>query len=487
MRCDALIAGLILSASLHAQATEYPSAAPDTTDIVSIAQPSPDTPTPTIIASLEASADTLPATGSTATLGRLTPLPESVEILPPDAAANAIDLTINQTNLWDRVRQGFSMPDLTNDLVSKQEAWYLGHPDYLRRVVERSRRYMYYIVEEIEKRGMPTELALLPIVESAYNPVANSSASAAGLWQFIPSTGRIYKLDQNWWVDERLDVIASTNAALDYLQTIYEMHGDWQLALASYNWGEGAVRRAVERNRLKGLPTDYSNLERMPRETRNYVPKLQALKNIVNIPELWAMLDTENIPNEPYFAIVPTPADMDIKVAAELAEIPMQEFIALNAAHKRPIIKADIPLIIPADKVDTFNANLANYDDPLLSWQSYTFRKGDSLKKVAARFSISESKLKTINGLGRRSRVNPGQSILVPARGKNNEKVELTKFSPPKSYSSKRTRYTVRKGDTLSAIARRFNVTTRDILRLNGVKKQSIIRPGQRLIIATAD
>ena len=203
--------------------------------------------------------------------------------LPP---IPTIDLTTPPDDLWQRMRNGFAMPDLDSPLVADRQAWYLNRPDLLKRIFERSRRYLHHIVGELEKRGMPTELALLPIVESSFNPLAYSSARALGMWQFIPSTGKSYKLQQNWWFDQRRDIVASTSAALDYLQYIYEMHGDWHLALASYNWGEGAVGRAIAKNQARGLPTDYLSLK-MPGETRYYVPKLQAIKNIIAQPQLF--------------------------------------------------------------------------------------------------------------------------------------------------------------------------------------------------------
>ena len=229
--------------------------------------------------------------------------------------SSTIDLTIHSNNLWERIRNGFAMTNLNDDLVLHYQQWYMNRPDALRRMVERSRPYLHYIVEELEARGMPTELALLPMVESAFNPNANSSAHASGLWQFIPATGKRFNLEQNWWRDERRDVVSSTGAALDYLQAIYDMHGDWHLALASYNWGEGAVKRAIGKNESRGLPTDYPNLT-MPNETRNYVPKLQALKNILGDPAMISQLGLPVIPNEPYFATLETRRPMDVKTAA---------------------------------------------------------------------------------------------------------------------------------------------------------------------------
>lgn len=326
-----------------------------------------------------------------------------------------IDLTAAPTDLWERIRNGFAMPDLASDLVSNRQAYYLNRPEYLTRIVERSRRYLHYIVTEVEKRGMPTELALLPMVESAFNPMALSSARASGLWQFIPATGKSYNLSQNWWYDKRRDVVASTNAALDYLQTIYEMHGDWHLALASYNWGEGAVARAIERNRQAGLPTDYQNLS-MPSETRYYVPKLQALKNIIAQPHLFGV-ELPAIPDQPYFATVDKPAGIDIELAAKLAETPMDEFVALNPSYKRPVMPGGSAqqIVIPAEKLDAFQRNLRSHDEPLSNWATHRLRRGESIDSLAARTGISAAKLREVNGIPRGWRVPVGHALLVPA------------------------------------------------------------------------
>ena len=331
-----------------------------------------------------------------------------------------LDLTVPPDSLWQRIRNGFGMPDLHNPLVAERQSWYLNRPDMLRRIFERSRRYLHHIVEQLEKRGMPTELALLPMVESAFNPQALSSARAMGIWQFIPSTGKNYNLDQNWWVDERRDIIASTDAALNYLQYIYEMHGDWHLALASYNWGEGAVGRAIAKNQAKGLPTDYASLT-MPAETRYYVPKLQALKNIIAQPETFG-IHLPPVPNQPYFETVMKPERIDVAVAARLAEIPVEEFVSLNPAYHRPVINGDQagPLVLPADKVNTFLANLARYeaeDKPLSNWLTYRLKKGETLARVAAKFKISEARLRQINGITPRVKVRPGFNLLVPRPG----------------------------------------------------------------------
>lgn len=345
--------------------------------------------------------------------------------LPP---VPTIDLTAGTEDLWERIRYGFAMPDLDSDLVAKQQAYYLNNPQYLERITERSRRYLHHIVEELEKRGMPTEIALLPMVESAFNPMAYSRARASGLWQFIPSTGRNYRLKQDYWIDQRRDVVASTAAALDYLQTIYQMHGDWHLALASYNWGEGAVARAIDKNLAKGLPTDYSSLS-MPAETRNYIPKLQALKNIVAHPERYG-ISLRAIPNKPYFATVDKRGDMDMALAAKLAEMPLDEFMALNPGYKRPVVTGQAKIVLPADKVETFLANLEEHDKPLINWTSYTLQRGERLEQVAQRYGISEEKLRSVNGLSERSRMN-GRTVLVPSGAELGDASTLASAPPP--------------------------------------------------------
>lgn len=343
------------------------------------------------------------------------------EAVQENAAPLLLDLTVPPADLWQRIRRGFGMPDLHDPLVAEHQSWYLNRPEMLRRIFERGRRYLYHIVEELEKRGMPTEIALLPMVESAFNPRAVSSARAMGLWQFIPSTGKNFNLDQNWWADERRDIIASTDAALTYLQKIYEMHGDWHLALASYNWGEGAVGRAIAKNQAKGLPTDYSSLT-MPAETRNYVPKLQALKNIIAQPELFGIY-LPPIPNRPYFDTVEKPARIDVALAAKLAGISVEEFIALNPAYHRPVIdgkQAGKELLLPVEKIGTFVANLERHeaeDKPLTNWLTYTMKRGETLGKVAARFKLSETRLRQINGITPRVKIKPGLTLLVPRPG----------------------------------------------------------------------
>ena len=344
------------------------------------------------------------------------------EVRAAPTVANMVDLTSQTDNLWIRLRNGFAMTNLNDDLTLHYQQWYQNRPDALRRMVERSRPYLHHIVEELEARGMPTEIALLLMVESSFNPMAYSRSHASGLWQFIPATGKRFNLEQTWWHDQRRDIVASTGAALEYLQTIYEMHGDWHLALASYNWGEGAVKRAIEKNQAKGLPTDYASLT-MPNETRHYVPKLQALKNIFSNAALMSQLGLPEVINRPYFATVGTPRPIDVKTAARLANMPVDEFVALNPAHNRPVMKADTPVVLPAEKLATFQNNLQSNDAPLTEWEAYTLKSGEKLDQVAARFGIALSDLLRANGLSGKIKLAGGSTVLVPA-GKGADDLE---------------------------------------------------------------
>ena len=411
------------------------------------------------------------------------PSPASREIRDGLRAIPTIDLTAVPPDLWDRIRTGFSMPNLSSPIVQDRQIWYASQPSYVKRMVERSKRYLYHIVEQLEKRGMPTELALLPMVESAFNPMAYSRAHASGLWQFIPSTGKNYKLQQNSWYDGRRDIVASTSAALDYLQFLYDMHGDWHLALASYNWGENAVARAIEKNRAKGLPTDYLSLT-MPTETRFYVPKLQALKNIIANPHSFGV-DLEPVPNTPYFVTVEKTRDIDVRLAAKLADMPLAEFLALNPGHNRPVIVAggSPTLVLPADRAKIFLANLEGHDQPLVSWTIYTLKSGDKLDRIAAKSGISVARLKEVNGIGRRTRVAPGYQLMLPLKGASLEPLP-TMYQPPSVPEARmvvrKLSYTVQRGDTLPKIAQRYNVSIDDLRKWNEIGR---LAAGQRLVI----
>ena len=350
------------------------------------------------------------------------------DALAPPKRVLTLDLTRDANDIWDRIRRGFGMSDLDSERVSEQQAFYINRPAFLKQVFARGGRYLYYIVDELERRGMPTELALLPMVESSYNPLAYSRSHASGLWQFIPSTGKYYNLTQDSWVDERRDVIASTNAALDYLQKIYEMHGDWHLALASYNWGEGAVQRALKRNVDEGLPGEYSHL-RMPEETRNYVPKLQAIKNIVSEPELFHF-ELPYVANEMHFVAVDAPIGVDLATAAELSDMPVDEFLALNPGFNRPVTTmAGQSFIVPTDRARRLREGLEELERSGKVWRLHTVERGEQLSEIAAEHGLTVSELRQINGLAGNTS-GAGQTLLVPAGSDPEGALELSSMLP---------------------------------------------------------
>ena len=324
-----------------------------------------------------------------------------------------VDGAARPADLWQRIRQGFAMPNLDNALARRRTGEYAANHESLQRMLDRSRIYLYHIVEEIEKRGLPTELALLPMVESQFNPMARSPAKASGLWQFVPGTGKRFDLRQNAWYDGRRDIVDSTGAALDYLTQLHKRYGDWQLALASYNWGENAVARAVAQNRKTGKKTDYASL-RLPRETRNYIPKLQALKNIVLEPAKYG-IDLAPIPNERYFTTVLTGhPELDVALAARLAEMPMQEFRALNPGFSRPLMRSPkgMRIVLPSEKIAVFHENLARHDGSASAGGTaraagsvlvHHVRPGDTLSAIALRYGVRLADLR---------RWNPGSELL---------------------------------------------------------------------------
>jgi len=319
-------------------------------------------------------------------------------------------------DLWARIRSGYAIPDIDNALVAKHVQWYASRPDYLTRTSSRASLYLYHVVQELEKRGMPTELALLPVIESAFNPQALSNADAAGIWQFVPGTGRDFNLQQNMFKDERRGVLASTDAALTYLQRLYTMFGDWQLALAAYNWGEGNVQKAIQKNRALGKPTDFESLsELMPAETRNYVPKLQAVKNIIANPAQYGV-SLPTIDNTPYFVAVDKTSDIDLAVAAQLAEMSVDEFKALNPQFKKPVITGEsTKILLPKENAEKFNLNLAQWGRALSTWTTHKITSArESIASLAAKLGTTPEVIRQANNIPPQMRLKAGSTILVP-------------------------------------------------------------------------
>ena len=292
------------------------------------------------------------------------------------------------------------MGELSSTLVQNQELWYANRPDYIQRFVVRGARYLYHIVEEVERRGLPTEIVLLPIIESAFNPQAYSHAHASGMWQFIPSTGKDFGLKQDWMTDNRRDVLLSTNAALDYLTKLYGMFNSWELAFAAYNCGEGCVARAIAFNQRKGLPTDFVNL-RLPNETRAYVPKLIAVKNIILSPGSYG-IDLPTVENRPFFTMVPAPDKIDVSLAAKLAEMAPDEFAQLNPSFNRPVASTGTGhFLVPIEHADIFKFNIELYrtlNAPLVSWVTVAAKRGDAVDAIARRHGMTAAYLRATNG-----------------------------------------------------------------------------------------
>ena len=389
-------------------------------------------------------------------------------------------------DLWDRIRAGYSMEDLDDPLVAKWEKYYADRPEYMARIVERSNKYMFYIVTELERRGMPLEIALLPMIESAFNPVANSSAKAAGIWQFIPSTGVNYGMKQDWWADSRRDIVAATNGALDYLSKLHGMFGDWQLALASYNWGEGSVGRGVLKAKARGKDGTYLTLD-MPAETRNYLPKLQAVKNIIRNPAAFG-LTLASIPNEPYFKTITLANPIDLKRAAQLAEMTEAEFVALNPAHNRPVIggRSEYQVLMPADKADSFLSRLEANEKPRVSWMAYRTRAGDRIEALAERFGTTVAAIKSVNGIRSVAPSLPaGYHLLVPSDGPSEDalgSIQNAVFTKFPEYAPARA-HKVRRGETFAGIAKRYGVKPATLAQWNRMAKPSA-RAGQILYVS---
>ena len=392
-------------------------------------------------------------------------------------------------DIWERIRRGFGMTDLSSELVRDREQWYSTRPDYLFRMAERSHKYLFYIVEELERRNMPGELALLPFVESAFDPQAVSSAKAAGMWQFMPATGKQYALKQNAFRDDRRDVLASTRAALDYLQKLYEMFGDWHLALAAYNWGEGSVGRAILRNQQAGQPSRYVDLA-MPMETRFYVPKLQAIKNIVANPQAFGT-QLPPIQNHPFFQTVDIKRDIDVALAAKLAGVSVSDFKALNPSASRPVIlAAGTPqILLPWDNAQTFQDKLAAFGGGRLAswtvWMAPTnMRPADAAKRVG----MSESELRNINSIPPRMLIRAGSSLLVPrASSMGTDVAERVADQGQLSLSPeqvlKRSVVKAGRGETVASLAKRHRVSPAAVAEWNKVSATAAFKAGQAVVL----
>ena len=349
------------------------------------------------------------------------PIKKPAEIVQPKKDAKVYD------DLWERIRLGFDIQDPNLDIIDRHVRQLKSNPAYVDRLLERSSSYLFYIIEEVEARDMPSELALLPFVESAFNPKAVSPVKAAGMWQFMPATGKYFKLDQNIFRDERGDIVKSTRAALDYLQKLYDMFGDWHLALAAYNWGEGSVGRAIAKNKSSNLETDYFSLS-MPNETRNYVPKLLAYKRIIDEPAKYGF-KLPKVANHPYFVNIPVTQDIDVDKVIQLSEITREQFLALNPSYYGPVILSGFnqEILLPYGKAELFKKNLSTNKTPLTSWTVVKLDKTDTVDNVASRLSTDADQIRDVNKIPKGMKIRSGSTIIIPRNDthKGNVPIEL--------------------------------------------------------------
>ncbi|RDL43212.1 lytic transglycosylase [Marinomonas piezotolerans] len=414
--------------------------------------------------------------------------PTPVEAVPEEIVA----IPQPPKDLWDRIRDGYQLDlDIDKPRLKSQIRWYSSHPSYLDRVSKRGERYMYYIVDELEKAGLPLEIALLPIVESGFDPFGYSHGRASGPWQFIPSTGHMYGLEQTWWLDGRRDIQLSTQAAIAYLTRLHKMFdGDWLHALASYNSGEGTVMRAIRRNKKAGKPTDFWSLD-LPTETRAYVPKLLALAKIMKNPEKYDY-QTRFIANRPYFEEVNIGGQLDLAQAAKMADISIDEIYLLNPAFNQWATSPDGPhkLLIPVNKSKTFRTKLASIsDNERVTWVRYTVRAGDSLLVIARDHNTTVGVLQDVNKISS-SFIRVGQQLMIPVAGKSSESYTLSshqrlleKQSRAPSRNLIKINYRVKSGDSLWSIAQQYNTDTKTLARWNNMGLGDPLFPDKNLVV----
>ena len=413
---------------------------------------------------------------------------------PNSAGADPFELRDYPTySIWPRIRAGFQIEThLEHPRVQAELEWYSRHQEYLYRTMARAEPFIHYILDEAEKRSMPTELVLLPIVESAYQPFAYSHGRAAGIWQFIPSTGRIYGLEQNWWYDGRRDIYASTQAALNYLQKLNKMFdGDWTLALAAYNSGSGTVRRAIRKNKKKGKPTDFWHLE-LPKETRAYVPKLMALKELVESPELYE-IGLRCIPDAPGFVSVDTESQIDLALAAELAELDVETLYTYNPAFNRWATSPDGPhrLLLPYDNAEIFKANLADYpDDQRVQWKRHKIKNGETLSHIALKYDTTVRELRKVNTI-KGNNIRAGKHLLIPVASRDLASYTLSSAQRTKALQSAnkknktRINHIVQNGESFWTISRKYQVNMHKLAKWNGMAVRDPLRKGQKLVVWT--
>lgn len=397
------------------------------------------------------------------------------------------------SDLMQRIREGFALDlDADNKRIRAQLNWYVKHPEYLDRVFTRASRYMYHIVDRLEEENIPLEIALLPVVESAFNAFAYSHGRASGLWQFIPGTGKMYGMHQDWWFDGRRDVLLSTEGAIRYLSWLNKkFKGDWLHALASYNTGSGRVARSIKRNLKAGKPTDFWSLK-LPRETRAYVPKLLAISKIIADPAKYN-ISLKSIPNQPYFDVVKLDSQIDLAQAANIADLDIEEIYQLNPGLNQWATPPTGPfrLLMPITKAAQFGQKLASIPkSQRLTWDSYKVQRGDALARIARKFHTTPSLIAQVNKL-RGNRIYEGQDLLIPVASQNKRFYNLSEQNRIASVQTKvqgkngasKVFYTVKAGDTFWDISRAHKVGVRQLAKWNSMAPGDVLRPGKQLLI----
>lgn len=391
-------------------------------------------------------------------------------------------------DLWQRIQLQLSFNVPQTRPIVEQRNYYTSHQAYLDRVASRAQPFLYFIVQEIEKRNMPLELALLPIVESAFDPFAYSHAAASGMWQFMPATGKRFGLKQNFWYDGRRDVIASTRAALDYLQYLHDtLEGDWLNAIAAYNSGEGRIMGAIKRNKKKRLPTDFWSLD-LPAETTSYVPKLLALVDILKRPDDFDIV-WKFIPNESKIKTVEIKGQIDLAIAADMAGLKVSELQALNPGFNQWATDPDGPhyLVLPQAKVTDFEQKLASTpSNNLMRWHRYTVVAGDTIGKIAKNYSTDIAAIQRINKL-KGNTIRLGQHLLVPVAALDDKNYDLSApnrvAKAQQKVSGNKLDYTVQQGDTLWDISREHKISVEQLAKWNGIAQRAPLKLGQKLVI----
>ena len=416
--------------------------------------------------------------------------PAAAPGVPSALSVGAVGPAVSQ-DLWERIRVGLAVSDIDGPLVRNWERWYAERPDYVQRMTERAGRYLFHIVEEVDRRGLPMELALLPFIESAFNPQALSVAKASGIWQFMPATGKDFDLTQNLFRDDRRHVLASTDAALSYLQLLHGMFGDWHLALAAYNWGQGNVQRALDRQSRNGAGRPSYEQLAMPAETRNYVPKLQAIENILRDPTAFG-LTLPPLENHPYFSTVTIDRDIDVDLVSRLAGLPKDDFHALNPQLNKPVVlAAGTPeILLPYDNAQQFESALATHEGPRASWTAWVAPRTLHPRDAALQTGLTEARLREINRIPKGMLIRAGSTLLVPRpEGRQSDVSSAVadtariSLAPDGPRLQRKTVRAKSQGERLSALASRYGVSARNVATWNGLSVNATLKPRQAVVL----